>query len=173
MKQKKRLTFFLSITCIIILIFLFKLGIFESLELKTLDIRFRLFAESETANKDVVIVAIDEKSLRFFKENNIVISSIQIVNGMMLSANGKYVKYIINFYNNSDDYLEYNSVITVYITGEKYSDRGIMLFDKKDKDIVTIIEYNETGDIKYRIYKYKNIPYFLETGFISKTEIKR
>jgi len=71
MRKKKQLTFIFSIICVILLVVFFKLGLFESLEFKSLDYRFRLFANSVEPSKEVVMVAIDENSLRYFKENNV------------------------------------------------------------------------------------------------------
>lgn len=72
MKRKGLLALFLSVACGVFATILFEVGILESLELKTLDFRFRLFARPERASRDVVIVAIDEKSLQEFKRHNIV-----------------------------------------------------------------------------------------------------
>ena len=48
------------------------LGVFEGVELKTLDFRFRHFTRLRGASPGVVIVAIDEKSLLEFKRNGVV-----------------------------------------------------------------------------------------------------
>jgi len=47
-------------------------GVLEWLEVKTLDLRFRLLAQPERASPEVVLVAIDDKSLAFFKQHGIV-----------------------------------------------------------------------------------------------------
>lgn len=50
---------------------LFLAGVLEGLEYKTLDARFHRFARQSEADTNIVIVAIDEESLREFKRNNI------------------------------------------------------------------------------------------------------
>ncbi|RMD93809.1 MAG: CHASE2 domain-containing protein [Calditrichaeota bacterium] len=72
MKNKNLYIILLTLACGLGVTLFYKLGWFEVLELKTLDFRFRLFAEPEKASKEIVIVAIDEKSLREFKRNNVV-----------------------------------------------------------------------------------------------------
>jgi adenylate cyclase len=44
-------------------------GLFFGLEKKTQDFRFRLFAQGDTADPDIVIITIDEESLRFYRED--------------------------------------------------------------------------------------------------------
>lgn len=56
-----------SLLCGGIVFLLFEGNIFESMELKTLDMRFRLFADPAKASPDVVIAAIDENSLTQLK----------------------------------------------------------------------------------------------------------
>ena len=72
MKRKDLLALLLSAICGVLVTILFRIDLLESLELKSLDFRFRQFARSEKASPDVVIVAIDDKSLLQFKRNNIV-----------------------------------------------------------------------------------------------------
>jgi len=45
--------------------------LFSSIEQKSLDIRFRLFAKPETASKDIVIAVIDDRSLQAYEKQNI------------------------------------------------------------------------------------------------------
>jgi len=47
-------------------------GWLEGLELRTLDARFRLMARPERASPDVILAAVDDKSLEAFKRNNVV-----------------------------------------------------------------------------------------------------
>ncbi len=49
-----------------------QLGWLEGLELRTLDARFRILARPERASADVILAAIDDKSLEAFKRNNVV-----------------------------------------------------------------------------------------------------
>ncbi|MBI5244092.1 MAG: adenylate/guanylate cyclase domain-containing protein [Elusimicrobia bacterium] len=72
MKRKGFLAATLSLGCGAAMALLWALGVFEGLELKTLDFRFRLFPQVRRASADVVIVAIDEKSLLEFKRNEVV-----------------------------------------------------------------------------------------------------
>ena len=72
MKRKALLAALLSLGCGAVAAGLFALGAFETLELKTLDWRFRLSPQGRPASPDVVIVAIDEKSLLEFKRNGVV-----------------------------------------------------------------------------------------------------
>ncbi|HWP83062.1 MAG TPA: adenylate/guanylate cyclase domain-containing protein [Bacteroidota bacterium] len=72
MKKNKFIFLVLAAGCAAAISGLYILGVLEPLELKTLDLRFRQFAKPELADTNVVLVAIDEKSLREFKRNNIV-----------------------------------------------------------------------------------------------------
>ena len=69
--KKGLLAFILSLVCGIFSSTLFLFGVFESLELKMLDFRFRQFAKPEQSSKNVVLAAIDEQSLQHFKKNGI------------------------------------------------------------------------------------------------------
>lgn len=72
MKRKGILTLIMALACGLCITGLYWLGVLEGLELKSLDVRFRQFARPERASDDVVLAAIDEKSLQAFKRNNIV-----------------------------------------------------------------------------------------------------
>lgn len=69
MKHKWLKTLLLSLGCGVFSFVLFQFGVFESLELKTLDARFRQFVKPEQAAKDIVILTIDERSLQEFKRH--------------------------------------------------------------------------------------------------------
>ncbi|MBS4028506.1 MAG: CHASE2 domain-containing protein, partial [Ignavibacteriales bacterium] len=49
---------------------LFLLNVFDGLELKTLDIRFRMLSEPATASKDIVFAVIDDNSLHAYESHN-------------------------------------------------------------------------------------------------------
>ena len=72
MKNKKLYALAISLACGLAVVFLFKLKVLDSLELKTLDFRFRHLEHAVKADTNIVMVAIDEKSLRAFKDHNIV-----------------------------------------------------------------------------------------------------
>lgn len=61
----------LSIACSLLILLLYWIDVFEFLELKSLDLRFRYLSRQEQASKDVVLVAIDENSLKELKNNRI------------------------------------------------------------------------------------------------------
>lgn len=71
MKRRLIAALLLSLSSAIVVIALFQMKAFESIELKTLDLRFQLFAQPERANKDIVMVMIDEKSLEYFSDNRV------------------------------------------------------------------------------------------------------
>ena len=71
-REKRLLAALLSVGCAGLVAALFALGALEGLELKTLDFRSRHWRPAHGASKDVVLVAIDEKSLDAFKKNGIV-----------------------------------------------------------------------------------------------------
>lgn len=62
----------ISLACAVVVVALFTLGGFESIELKTLDLRFHWFANPQKADTNIVITAIDEKSLLEFKHSGVV-----------------------------------------------------------------------------------------------------
>ncbi|MFH0992123.1 MAG: adenylate/guanylate cyclase domain-containing protein [bacterium] len=73
LQQKRNLAIALALLCSAIVIVLFEYEIFEPVELNTLDVRSRLFAEKKDADTNIVIIAIDESSLYGIKkENNVV-----------------------------------------------------------------------------------------------------
>ncbi len=72
MKRKMLMVGLCAFICGIFSTALFKFGILEVLELKSLDYRFRLFSRPERASNDIVLVAIDERSLQEFKRQNVV-----------------------------------------------------------------------------------------------------
>jgi adenylate cyclase len=69
LKNKPLLALLISASCSLVVILIFFTGLFEGLELKTLDFRFRHFSHPERANKNVVLVTIDEKSIDYYKQN--------------------------------------------------------------------------------------------------------
>jgi len=72
MRKRLLLLLLLTLACGGAVLLLFRLGALEGLELKSLDLRFRLLSRPERASPDVVLVAIDDKSLEAFKQNHIV-----------------------------------------------------------------------------------------------------
>jgi len=59
----------LAVLCTVVVLIGSKFGLYEEIELNTLDIRSRQFADPSEANPDIVIAAIDESSLRSMKKN--------------------------------------------------------------------------------------------------------
>ncbi len=56
--------------CVSIFILLFYLpGLFTAFENKTGDIRFRLFSDAEKRDPDIVIIAVDEESVNFYRDS--------------------------------------------------------------------------------------------------------
>ena len=62
----------LSLGCALVISILFLTSAFETLELKSLDLRFHWFANPQKADTNIVITAIDEKSLLQFKHGGVV-----------------------------------------------------------------------------------------------------
>ena len=54
----------LTLAAVLMALALAQLGLFRTLELKTLDLRFRLLGDQEVASSDIVLVAIDDASLK-------------------------------------------------------------------------------------------------------------
>jgi len=71
-KKKVFVASFISLMSAFLIILLSLFGFFEPIELKTYDYRCRLFSSPKDADPNVVIVAIDEKSLQEFKKQGIV-----------------------------------------------------------------------------------------------------
>ncbi len=82
MKTKTEIALALGVACSLLVLLLFWVGAFEFLELKSVDLRFRFFSEQEQASppehfvhrrasKDVVLVTIDENSLKELKQQRI------------------------------------------------------------------------------------------------------
>ena len=59
-----------GITALILIVVLLLFNLFESLELKTLDARFRIFSKPETASKNIVFAVIDDKSIQSLEKQN-------------------------------------------------------------------------------------------------------
>lgn len=72
MKKKVFIASFISLMSALLVILLSLVGFFESIELKTYDYRCRFFSSPKDADSNVVLVAIDEKSLQEFKKQGIV-----------------------------------------------------------------------------------------------------
>jgi adenylate cyclase len=72
MKRKALLALALSLACGGVVLALSGAKVLETVELKTLDLRFRLSPNARRASPDVAIVAIDETSLLEFKRNGVV-----------------------------------------------------------------------------------------------------
>ena len=72
MNSKTILGFGLPLSCGLVTSILFLMGTLDTLELKSLDLRFRWFASSQKADTNIVITAIDEKSLLQFKHGGVV-----------------------------------------------------------------------------------------------------
>lgn len=62
----------LALSCALVVSVLVLTSAFETLELKSLDLRFRWFAKPQNADTNIVITAIDEKSLLEFKHSGVV-----------------------------------------------------------------------------------------------------
>jgi adenylate cyclase len=62
----------LALGCALVVSILFLTSALESLELKSLDLRFHWFAKPQNADTNIVITAIDEKSLLQFKHGGVV-----------------------------------------------------------------------------------------------------
>ncbi len=71
-KTRILLVLLLTAACGGLLTLMDRLGWLEGLELRTLDARFRILARPERASTDVILAAIDDKSLEAFKRNNVV-----------------------------------------------------------------------------------------------------
>jgi len=80
MKSRSQIALVLSVACALVVLLLFWGGALEFLELKSLDLRFRYLSQQEPASgnhsqqrpsRDVVLVAIDENSLRELKAHRI------------------------------------------------------------------------------------------------------
>ena len=54
----------LTLAAVLMALTLAQLGLFRTLELKTLDLRFRLLGDQQVASSDIVLVAIDDASLK-------------------------------------------------------------------------------------------------------------
>ena len=63
MESKFKYGFGLSLGCAVVVLLLSLFKTFESVELKSLDLRFHWFAKPQEADTNIVITAIDEKSL--------------------------------------------------------------------------------------------------------------
>lgn len=72
MTGRVRSMLILAVFCSLLMIALYLGGLFEGIEHKSLDWRFRLTANPADADSAVVLVAIDEQSLQAFKQNGIV-----------------------------------------------------------------------------------------------------
>lgn len=63
------LVFAFLITILVVL--LQRFSFMQILEAKTLDVRFSIIEPPETASKDIILVGIDDSSLKYFADNSI------------------------------------------------------------------------------------------------------
>ena len=73
-KHYKKISFIFAVSLVLSILttLSFKISIFKQLELKTVDYRFRKSGRySKKNNSDIVIVSIDDNSLKYFSKNGI------------------------------------------------------------------------------------------------------
>lgn len=147
LRNKYGLMLITAITMGIIFSLIYNTGILESIELKTLDFRFRQLDKPKRANKEVLLITIDDRSIEEFRKNRIFWqwprSIYSVVTDYLKKSNAKIIIYDILFIDPDIDRLDSEGIImdSLFAASIKNAGNVVLAAQLKEKNEKNKIDY--------------------------------